>query len=152
MPRLFRKSKLHVASTDDEDYDNDMVEGSGVGDHEEYYYYVEGEDEAGEADEAQVEDIMDVVGDEDIIICDNIERALYLSLKYEFVTPLTSLVVIKPDEHPQEGDLSEAGPGGRHISLLSAAGNRLLIFSNDASCFIKSCLFVIAIAIVHVDL
>ena len=28
------------------------------------------------------------------------ERALELSLKYHFVTPLTSLVVVKPDEEP----------------------------------------------------
>ena len=40
---------------------------------------------------------MDAVGDADIVICDNLARALYLSLKYEFVTPLTSLVVVKPD-------------------------------------------------------
>ena len=38
------------------------------------------------------------MGDEDLVICDNIERALYLSLKYEFVTPLTSLVVVSPDQ------------------------------------------------------
>ena len=31
------------------------------------------------------------------VICNNLQRALYLSLRYQFVTPLTSLVVIKPD-------------------------------------------------------
>ena len=31
------------------------------------------------------------------VICNNLERALFLSLRYQFVTPLTSLVVIKPD-------------------------------------------------------
>ena len=31
------------------------------------------------------------------VICNNLERALFLSLHYQFVTPLTSLVVIKPD-------------------------------------------------------
>ena len=30
-----------------------------------------------------------------------------MSLKYEFVTPLTSLVVVSPDQDPKEGDLSE---------------------------------------------
>ena len=33
---------------------------------------------------------------------------LYLSLKYEFVTPLTSLVVVKPDSEDY-GDFGEAG-------------------------------------------
>ena len=31
------------------------------------------------------------------VICNNLERALFLSLRYQFVNPLTSLVVIKPD-------------------------------------------------------
>jgi len=35
------------------------------------------------------------------------ERALYLSLKYEFVTPLTSLVVVKPDSK-EKGDFDDA--------------------------------------------
>ena len=34
---------------------------------------------------------------EGLVLCNNLERALYLSLKYQFVTPLTSLVVVKPD-------------------------------------------------------
>ena len=38
------------------------------------------------------------------IICNNLERALLLSLKYQFVTPLTSLVVIKPDVI-EDGDI-----------------------------------------------
>ena len=57
---------------------------------------------------AGVADIMDQLGDADIVICDNLERALYLSLKYEFVTPLTSLVVVKPDSEDY-GDFGEAG-------------------------------------------
>ena len=54
---------------------------------------------------------MEEVGDEDIVICDNVARALYLSLKYEFVTPLTSLVVVKPDRANEAGDIGEAGTG-----------------------------------------
>ena len=57
---------------------------------------------------AGVADIMDQLGDADIVICDNLERALYLSLKYEFVTPLTSLVVVKPDSEDY-GEFGEAG-------------------------------------------
>ena len=37
------------------------------------------------------------VGGEGLVLCNNLERALYLSLKYQFVTPLTSLVVVKPE-------------------------------------------------------
>lgn len=80
---------------DDEDYS----EGSGEDEEEE-----EGEDYLN-----GVEDVMDMIGDADIIICNNLERALYLSLKYEFVTPLTSLVVVKPDTKDSEGDFREAG-------------------------------------------
>ena len=87
---------------DDEDYD----EGSGSETDE--YYYVE---------PVNVEDA--IGDDEDLVICDNIERALYLSLKYEFVTPLTSLVVVGPDD-PQEGDLSEAM--GQHRKKVSFHG------------------------------
>ena len=53
-------------------------------------------------------ELMDQLGDADIVICDNLEKALYLSLKYEFVTPLTSLVVVKPDSN----DLGEFGEAG----------------------------------------
>ena len=73
------------------------------GEDDDEYYYVEEHN----TKEPQVEQILDEVGDEDLVICDNIERALYLSLKYEFVTPLTSLVVVSPDQDPKEGDLSE---------------------------------------------
>ena len=126
------RAKRSISLTsDDEDYN---LEGSGDLEEEEYYY-IEGESE----DEAAV-DIMDEVGDEDIVICDNIEYALYLSLKYEFVTPLTSLVVVGPDDHTREGDLSEAEAGGHHrrhtIHMLSGCNHLrgldavlLLIFS-----------------------
>ena len=40
------------------------------------------------------------------VICNNLERALFLSLHYQFVTPLTSLVVIKPDT-VEKGDIAE---------------------------------------------
>ena len=132
--------------SDDEDYDNSGSEGSG---DDEYYYYVEGEDESNkDEDTPQVEDIMDVVGDEDFIICDNIERALYLSLKYEFVTPLTSLVVVKPDEAPQEGDLSEAGHGGRHISIYSSGPPNALIFKSLTACWTLAVM--VAIPLKHI--
>ena len=64
-----------------------------------------------------------------LVICDNIERALYLSLKYEFVTPLTSLVVVSPDEAPKEGELSEVqGHNRRHtINLISGSSYLSLI-------------------------
>ena len=65
------------------------------GDDDEYYYV---EENNTKEPETEVEQILDEVGDEDLVICDNIERALYLSLKYEFVTPLTSLVVVSPDQ------------------------------------------------------
>lgn len=99
---LSRPRRQTKGIVDDEDYDNNL-EGSGddpISDEDEYYYV---------EPEHVVEDIVDKIGDdEDLVICDNIERALYLSLKYEFVTPLTSLVVVSPDQAPQEGDLSEA--------------------------------------------
>ena len=109
------KRSLPPSSTiDDEDYDEE--EGSGGN---EYDY---------------VEDILDEVGDDDnIVICDNIEYALYLSLKYEFVTPLTSLVVVGPDDAQQEGDLSEAeGHTRRHtpqipIHMLSRSNHYLIL-------------------------
>lgn len=108
--------KRHVDPIiDDEDYDTDK---EGSGQSEEYYYDLQDE-------KSHVEDIISEVGDdENIVICDNIERALYLSLKYEFVTPLTSLVVVSPDNQAKEGDLSEIG--GQHsrrhtINLMSTA-------------------------------
>merc|ERR1712156_1128466 len=71
----------------------------------------------GKEPETEVEQILDEVGDEDLVICDNIERALYLSLKYEFVTPLTSLVVVSPDQADKEGKLSELGQHNRrHVT------------------------------------
>ena len=67
---------------------------------------------------AGVADIMDQLGDADIVICDNLERALYLSLKYEFVTPLTSLVVVKPDSEDY-GEFGEAGRASERQRTLS---------------------------------
>eukprot|EP00095_Tigriopus_kingsejongensis_P007343 maker-scaffold589_size129586-snap-gene-0.49 protein:Tk07343 transcript:maker-scaffold589_size129586-snap-gene-0.49-mRNA-1 annotation:"inter-alpha-trypsin inhibitor heavy chain h4-like" len=64
-----------------------------------------------------VADIMDEVGDADIIICSNLERALYLSLKYEFVTPLTSLVVVKPDVGEEFGDINEADQSSKSSQI-----------------------------------
>ena len=75
---------------------------------------------------AGVADIMDQLGDADIVICDNLERALYLSLKYEFVTPLTSLVVVKPDSEDY-GEFGEAGRAAERQRTLSYD----IMYSND---------------------
>ena len=118
--RSIRPIRATVSNSDDEDYN---LEGSGDLDDDEYYYV----EEESESEAAVVESIMDEVGDDDdIVICDNIEYALYLSLKYEFVTPLTSLVVVGPDDAEQEGDLSEAAGGHsrRHtIHMLSGCSD-----------------------------
>ena len=117
--RSINPIKSTVVNIDDEDYN---LEGSGDLDEDEYYYV----EDKSDSEAAVVEQIMDEVGDEDIVICDNIEYALYLSLKYEFVTPLTSLVVVGPDEAEQEGDLSEAAGGHnrRHtIHMLSGCSD-----------------------------
>merc|ERR1719412_1882546 len=53
------------------------------------------------------------------VICNNLERALFLSLRYQFVTPLTSLVVIKPDTI-EKGDIAEADLFNRKIQLYSS--------------------------------
>ena len=54
------------------------------------------------------------------IICNNLERALLLSLKYQFVTPLTSLVVVKPDV-VEDGDIREADLFNRKIRVVAGA-------------------------------
>ena len=56
------------------------------------------------------------------IICNNLERALMLSLKYQFVTPLTSLVVIKPDII-EDGDIQEADMFNRKIRVMSGGSS-----------------------------
>ena len=112
------RAKREIASLlyDDEDYDDEGYSGSGEGpgdsSEEDEYYYGKEEDDS----EYTVDDIMDVVGDADIVMCNNLERALYLSLKYEFVTPLTSLVVVKPGSGAEQGDFGELG-----VRLMSGA-------------------------------
>ena len=113
------RAKREIASLlyDDEDYDDydEGYSGSGEGPEsgeEDEYYYGKEEDDS----EYTVDDIMDVVGDADIDMCNNLERALYLSLKYEFVTPLTSLVVVKPGSGAEQGDFGELG-----VRLMSGA-------------------------------
>ena len=98
------KREIESLLYDDEDYDGYSGSGEGADSGENDYYY-------GKEDEVEytVDDIMDVVGDADIVMCNNLERALYLSLKYEFVTPLTSLVVVKPDSGAEQGDFGELG-------------------------------------------
>merc|ERR1712037_833559 len=54
------------------------------------------------------------------VICNNLERALFLSLRYQFVTPLASLVVIKPDTI-EKGDIAEADLFNRKIQLYSSS-------------------------------
>ena len=98
---------------------------------------------------AGVADIMDQLGDADIVICDNLERALYLSLKYEFVTPLTSLVVVKPDSEDY-GDFGEAGLRERQrdirqFDIRFASGKEMLLSSNlvISVAFIVNCLLLV---------
>lgn len=71
--------------------------------------------ESSEEDGAEVEDSLRVP-----VICNNLERALFLSLRYQFVTPLTSLVVVKPDSMEQ-GDIAEADLFNKKIQLYSGA-------------------------------
>ena len=56
-------------------------------------------------------------------MCDNLERALILSLKYNFVTPLTSLVVVKPHS-VENGDIAEADMFNKKIRVLGGKGTR----------------------------
>ena len=56
-------------------------------------------------------------------MCDNLERALFLSLKYNFVTPLTSLVVVKPHS-VENGDIAEADMFNKKIRVLRGKGSR----------------------------
>ena len=56
------------------------------------------------------------------IICNNLERALLQSLKYQFVTPLTSLVVVKPDVI-EDGDIQEANMFNGEIRVMSGTSN-----------------------------
>ena len=60
------------------------------------------------------------------IICNNLERALMLSLKYQFVTPLTSLVVIKPDII-EDGDIQEADMFNRKIRVMSGGSSSVTV-------------------------
>ena len=120
------KREIESLLYDDEDYDYGYS-GSGQGQtddggsddvsnvDDDYY----GKDDDDDVVEYSVDDIMDVVGDTDIVMCNNLERALYLSLKYEFVTPLTSLVVVKPDTGAEQGDFGELG-----VRFMSGAGCR----------------------------
>merc|ERR1719350_2657135 len=72
------------------------------------------------------------------VICNNLERALFLSLRYQFVTPLTSLVVIKPDTI-EKGDIAEADLFNRKIQLYSSGP------SSHPSCILQFILFLLLI-------
>ncbi len=118
-----RKKRYLNYQQDDEDYSYDY--GSGLEEDEEDY------------DDSELMDkVLDEVGDADIVICDNLEKALFLSLKYEFVTPLTSLVVVSPSKDDVRGDFGEIQPGKTqpadirfrsHGTGVAAAGNCGLI-------------------------
>ena len=92
------------------------------------------------------------------VICNNLERALFLSLRYQFVTPLTSLVVIKPDTIEKvsflnfnifhylrdnylssfsQGDIAEADLFNRKIQLYSSGP------SSHPSCTLQSIIFLL---------
>ena len=60
------------------------------------------------------------------LICNNLERALLLSLKYQFVTPLTSLVVVKPDII-EDGDIQEADMFNRKIKVVSGSNSFIIV-------------------------
>ncbi|XP_023341338.1 inter-alpha-trypsin inhibitor heavy chain H4 [Eurytemora carolleeae] len=62
-----------------------------------------------------------------LVICNNLERALYLSLRYQFVTPLTSLVVVKPDR-AENGDIGEADRFQDKLSILSGTPSTLYLY------------------------
>ena len=49
-----------------------------------------------------------------------------LSLKYQFVTPLTSLVVIKPDII-EDGDIQEADMFNRKIRVMSGGSDTVTV-------------------------
>ena len=68
------------------------------------------------------------------MICNNLERALLLSLKYQFVTPLTSLVVVKPDII-EDGDIREADMFNRKIKVVSG-DNSVMIVTKHTSLLI----------------
>lgn len=66
-----------------------------------------------------------------------------LSLKYQFVTPLTSLVVIKPDII-EDGDIQEADMFNRKIRVVSASPQsvshwwRIILLMHSVSLLIKA--------------
>ena len=65
------------------------------------------------------------------MICNNLERALLLSLKYQFVTPLTSLVVIKPDII-EDGDIQEADMFNRKIKVVSGEHSNKIVTTHTS--------------------
>ncbi|XP_040572273.1 inter-alpha-trypsin inhibitor heavy chain H3 [Lepeophtheirus salmonis] len=80
-----------------------------------------------EDESTDIERILETVGDQDIYICDHLEYALYLSLKYEFVTPLTSLVIVKPDDKKSAPGTSE--DEGGHDPRITLLGNHATTLS-----------------------
>lgn len=77
-------------------------EGSGEADAEDYTDL---------EDDEEIERLLNAL-ESDILVCNNLERALYLSLHYQFVTPLTSLVVVKPNNR-ENGDFGQADKFGQ---------------------------------------
>jgi hypothetical protein len=76
----------------------DELEGSGV-------------DDVDMEDDEDMERLLNAL-ESDVLVCNNLERALYLSLHYQFVTPLTSLVVVKPNQR-EKGDFAQADKFGQ---------------------------------------
>jgi hypothetical protein len=68
------------------------------------------------------------------------ERALFLSLKYEFVTPLTSLVVVKPDSK-EKGNFGDADDVGTDKIVFRSSSPSLTSSSSIVFVFGMSMLF-----------
>jgi len=115
-----------IKPIDDEDY-HQVQEGSGVANDDSEY-----------STDYEEEDVEGMWDDENMVICDNIERALFLSLKYEFVTPLTSLVVSVPEE-TKKGDLSEAS-GGHNRRHTKSNNKNMISFSSSSDKISVHCL------------
>ena len=113
-----RDARMQDTNEDDEYYYDDIPHISDETQQKESNMDINHQNELYTETPAGVADIMDQLGDADIVICDNLERALYLSLKYEFVTPLTSLVVVKPDSEDY-GEFGEAGRAAERQRTLS---------------------------------
>ena len=147
--RSARRTPVDYDDEDDEYYYDDIPQVFGESTTSQQHSETNVQNEVYTETPAGVADIMDQLGDADIVICDNLERALYLSLKYEFVTPLTSLVVVKPDSEDY-GDFGEAGLRQRQrdirqFDIKFASGQKILSGSYlvTSVSFIINCLLLL---------